>query len=75
MGNFNSVSVNGEWGIIKKVPKRAIYYEMIYDQTVLGVDYLDCSNQTLSRIDYKMKDSYGICLIYMVFIGYSLSFL
>ena len=32
---------------------------MIYDSTVLGMDYLDCSNQTLSRIDFKVKDSYG----------------
>lgn len=59
LGTYNSVSVNGEWGIIKKVPVRAGYNEMIYDQTVLGMDYLDCSNQTLSRIDFKMKDSYG----------------
>ena len=32
---------------------------MIYDQTVLGVDYLDCSNLTISRIDIKMKDAFG----------------
>ena len=59
LGNYNSVSVNGEWDIIQKVPVRAGYNEMKKDQTVLGVDYLDCSNQTISRIDIKMKDSYG----------------
>ena len=32
---------------------------MLYDSTVLGMDYLDCSDQTLSRIDFKVKDSYG----------------
>jgi len=52
LGNYNSVSVNGEWGIIKQVPVRASYNEMIYDQTVLGVDDLDCSNLTLSRNDF-----------------------
>ncbi|MFM7989090.1 MAG: hypothetical protein ACKPKO_58230 [Candidatus Fonsibacter sp.] len=52
MGNYNSVSVNCEWGIIKKVPVRAIYNEIIYDQTVIG-DYLDCSKQSLSRNDFK----------------------
>jgi hypothetical protein len=32
---------------------------MIFDQVTLPGDYLDCSNQTWSRIDFKMKDSYG----------------
>ena len=45
--------------VIKKVPVISVYNDMVYDQTVLGVDYLDCSNQTISRIDIKMKDSYG----------------
>jgi hypothetical protein len=44
---------------IKKVPVRGGYNEMIYDQTVLGMDYLDCSNQSLLSIDFKVKDSYG----------------
>ena len=52
LGTYNSVSTNGEWGIIKKVPVNANYNQMIYDSTVLGMDYLDCSNQTLSRIDF-----------------------
>ena len=34
LGNYKSVSVNGEWGTIKKVPVRARYHEMISDQTV-----------------------------------------
>ncbi|MFM7985302.1 MAG: hypothetical protein ACKPKO_38885 [Candidatus Fonsibacter sp.] len=35
------------------------YNEIVYDQTALGMDYLDCSNQTLSRIDFKIKDHNG----------------
>ena len=34
--------------------------EMVYDQTALGMDYLDCSNQTLSRIDFKITYHNGI---------------
>ena len=33
--------------------------EIIVDQVILQSDYLDCSNQTISRIDTKMTDSYG----------------
>ena len=32
---------------------------MIYDNTVLGMDHLDCSNKTLSRFDIKVKDARG----------------
>ena len=45
---------------MRKVPVRAGYNEMIYDNgSGLTSEYLDCSNQTLSRIHFKMKDSYG----------------
>ncbi|MFM7979744.1 MAG: hypothetical protein ACKPKO_10550, partial [Candidatus Fonsibacter sp.] len=55
LGTNNSMSINGEFGILKKIPVNAGYNEIVYDQTVLGMDYLDCSNQTLSRIDFKIK--------------------
>ncbi|MFM7988352.1 MAG: hypothetical protein ACKPKO_54475, partial [Candidatus Fonsibacter sp.] len=53
------MSINGEWGILKNIPVNASYNDIVYDQTVLGMDYLDCSNQTLSRIDFKIKDHNG----------------
>ncbi|MFM7978979.1 MAG: hypothetical protein ACKPKO_06645 [Candidatus Fonsibacter sp.] len=59
LGTNNSMSINGEWGILQKNPVNAGYNEMIYDQTVLGMDYLDCSNQTLSRIDFRIKGHNG----------------
>ena len=60
LGNFSSISLNGERGVLKKkVPLRASYGELLFDQTVLGMDYLDCSHQSLSRLDFKLKDSYG----------------
>ena len=59
LGTYNSMAINGEWGILKKIPVSANYNQLIYDQSVLGMDYLDCSNQTLSLIDFKPKDHTG----------------
>ena len=63
LGNYNSVSVNGEWSIIKKCPVRAGPGDMLFDQVILPGDHLDCSNQTISRIDINMNDSCGNILI------------
>ena len=32
---------------------------MIYDDAVLGIVYLDCSRQTLSRRELQLRDAYG----------------
>ena len=53
------MSISGERGIVKKVPVRANFNEMIYDDAVLGTDYLDCSRQSLSRLEFQLKDVYG----------------
>ena len=59
LGTCSSMAVNGECGILKNIPVRADYNQLIYDQTVLGMDYLDCSHQTLNLIDFKLKDHTG----------------
>ena len=59
LGNYSSMSLNGERGILKKIPVRASYNELLFDQTILGMDYLDCSNQSISTLDFKLKDSYN----------------
>ena len=41
------MAVNDQWGILKKIPVSAAYKQLIYDQTVLGMDHLDCGNQIL----------------------------
>ena len=58
-GGYNTLSVSGERGIVKKVPVRANFNEMIYDDAVLGIDYLDCSRQSLTRLEFQLKDVYG----------------
>ena len=32
---------------------------MIHDDAVLGIDYIDVSRQTLSRLEFQLKDSRG----------------
>jgi hypothetical protein len=59
LGNFNTMSVSGERSIVKKIPVNAGYGEMIFDQSVVGIDYLDCSHQTLSRVGFQLKDVFG----------------
>jgi hypothetical protein len=59
LGNFNTMSVSGDRSIVKKIPVNAGYGEMIFDQSVVGIDYLDCSRQTLSRIGFQLKDVFG----------------
>ena len=59
IGNFNTISVAGDMNIIKKIPVNAGHGEVIFDQTVTGMDYLDCSRQTLARISVQLRDVYG----------------
>ena len=59
LGNFNTVSVTGDRSIIKQIPVNAGHGDAIFDQTVTGMDYLDCSHQTLSRISFQLKDILG----------------
>jgi hypothetical protein len=53
------MSVSGERSIVKQIPFNAGYGEMIFDHSVVCIDYLDCSRQTLSRIGFQLKDVFG----------------
>ena len=55
LGSFNTMSVSGERQIIKKVQINAGYGEVIFGSSN-GLDYLDCSQQTLSRLEFQLKD-------------------
>ena len=59
LGNFNTMSVSGDRNIIKKIPVTVPYGEVIYYESATGLDYLDCSRQTLSRISFQFKDIHG----------------
>ena len=59
LGNFNTMTWSGNRNIIKKIPLNVGPGEIIHNQAVTGMDYLDCSGQTLSRISFQLKDAYG----------------
>ena len=59
LGNFNTMTITGNRNVIKKIPVSAAHGDIIFDQVVTGMDYLDCSRQTLSRISFKLIDIYG----------------
>ena len=50
IGNFNAIGPRGQSSIIKKVPVTANFTEMIFDSTLVGTDFLDCSRQTLRTL-------------------------
>ena len=58
------MSIDGKWGILKQIPVSAGYNDMKYSQNVLGMGYIGCSNQTLARIDLKIK---GPCQTFIQF--------
>ncbi len=58
IGNFNTISVAGDRNIIKKIPVTAGTGEVVFDQAVTGMDYVVCSNQTLSRISFQLRNVY-----------------
>ena len=59
LASYNIVSNFGNDVIIKKVAVKAGYSQMLFDSADAGYDFLDVSKRTLSRIDFKLQDSYG----------------
>ena len=57
LGGFNTINIGGNNNnIIKKVPIRANFNEIVFDECVLGIDFIDVSKQSLSRIELKLTD-------------------
>ena len=59
LGNFNTMSVSGDRNIINNIPVNAGYGDVIYYESATGLDYLDCSHQTLSRVSFQLRDIFG----------------
>ena len=62
LGSFQTVALrpNGyDNTIIKHVPVNANFNEMIYCDTVVVNDWLDCSGMTLRKIDFRLCNSRG----------------
>ena len=59
LGDFNIVGARGESDIIKKEVVTAAFNQMIFDNSLIGNDYLDCNRQTLRTIEFRLTDSAG----------------
>jgi len=59
LGTFTTIGPTGEASIIKKIPVTADNNEMIVDNVTASGDFLDCSRQTLRRLEFYLKDKYG----------------
>ena len=59
LSNFHTLGPNGERIILKKIPVNAGNNEMIFYNTSLDSDCLDCSRKTLKTIEFQLKDIRG----------------
>ena len=59
LGSYNTISNFDSDIIIKKIPVRYNYNEMLFDNSESGYDYLDVSKRLLRRIDFRLQDSFG----------------
>jgi hypothetical protein len=59
LGIINILSVSGKRAIVKKAPVTANYGEFMFDESVTGVGYLDCSKQNVSRTGFSLSNIYG----------------
>jgi hypothetical protein len=59
LASYNIISNFGNDVIIKKIAVKAGYSQMLFDNADAGYDFLDVSKRSLSRLDFKLQDSYG----------------
>jgi hypothetical protein len=45
--------------IVKKIPVTATFGQMMFYNATTGYDFLDVSRRSLTRIDFRLQDSYG----------------
>ncbi len=58
LGSYDVVSNFHNDTIIKKIPVKASFNEMLFDNASEGFDYLTVSKRTLRYIDFRLVDSY-----------------
>ena len=59
LGTYSTLTLRGDRDIIKKVPVSAGANEVIFNSIMVAQDYLDCSRQTLHRMEFKLEDVDG----------------
>ena len=59
LGTFDTLTVTGEQGVIKKIPITGDYGTVILDKVQSIYDQLECSRVTLTTIEFHLKDAKG----------------
>ena len=59
LANSDILSKLGNGIIIKKIPVKAKYSQLLFDTAEAGYDYLDASKRALNRIALRLQDSFG----------------
>ena len=71
LGTYTTLGARGESNILKKIPVTSGYGYLIVDQYTSNHDFLDCSEQTLSTLEFNIRDVEGNILNLH---GYNVSF-
>ena len=59
LGTYTTLGARGESSILTKIPVTSSYGYLIVDQSTSTHDYLDCSDQTLSTLEFNIRDVEG----------------
>ena len=59
LGTYSTLTLRGERDVIKKIPVSAGANEVVFNSIMVAQDYLDCSRQTLSRLEFSLEDVEG----------------
>ena len=56
ISNYNQLTVAGNSSIVKKINVTVPYLGIINDNELSNVDYIDCSNKLLRRLNFRLSD-------------------
>jgi hypothetical protein len=59
LASYSNISNFNNDVIIKKIPVSASFGQMLFYNATTGYDYLHVSKRQLTRIDFRLQDSYG----------------
>ena len=59
ISNYNQLTVVGNSSIVKKIPVNVPYLGVINDNELSTVDYIDCSNKLLRRLNFRLTDQFN----------------
>ena len=75
LSDARQLGSTGAYAIIIKVPINAPFGSVIYDNEIIGADYINVSNRVLGTLHFKLVTSYGnVVDLNNVNVSFSLTF-